>query len=30
MALGHNKEEYANPLLYGMIERGILWSIRAK
>lgn len=30
VALGHNKEEYANPLLYGIIERGILWSMRAK
>jgi len=30
LALGHNKEDYANPMLYGMIRRGILWSIRAK
>jgi type 1 glutamine amidotransferase len=30
VALGHNKEEYANPILYGIIERGILWSIRAQ
>lgn len=27
IALGHNKEEYANPLLYGMIENGILWAM---
>jgi type 1 glutamine amidotransferase len=30
VALGHNKEEYANPILYGIIERGILWSMRGK
>ena len=30
VALGHNKEEYAKPLLYGIIRRGILWSIRSK
>jgi type 1 glutamine amidotransferase len=30
VALGHNKEAYANPILYGIIRRGILWSIRAK
>jgi type 1 glutamine amidotransferase len=30
VALGHNKEEYAKPLLHGIIRRGILWSIRAK
>jgi type 1 glutamine amidotransferase len=30
LALGHNKEDYANPILYGIIRRGILWSIRAK
>jgi type 1 glutamine amidotransferase len=29
LALGHNKEDYANPLLYGIIRRGILWAIRA-
>jgi len=29
VALGHNKEEYAKPTLYGIIRRGILWSIRA-
>ena len=27
-ALGHNKEDYANPILYGIIENGILWSMR--
>ena len=30
LALGHNKEDYANPVLYGIIRRGILWSIRAR
>jgi type 1 glutamine amidotransferase len=30
VALGHNKEEYSKPMLYGIIRRGILWSIRAK
>jgi uncharacterized protein len=28
IALGHNKEDYANPLLYGMIENGILWAMK--
>ena len=27
LALGHNKEEYANPILYGIIENGILWAM---
>jgi type 1 glutamine amidotransferase len=27
LALGHNKEDYANPLLYGIIEDGILWAM---
>jgi type 1 glutamine amidotransferase len=27
LALGHNKEDYANPMLYGIIENGILWAI---
>jgi type 1 glutamine amidotransferase len=27
-ALGHNKEDYANPILYGIIENGILWATR--
>ena len=30
LALGHNKEDYANPILYGIIRRGIWWSIRSK
>jgi type 1 glutamine amidotransferase len=28
LALGHHIEDYANPMLYGIIERGILWTIR--
>lgn len=28
VALGHNKEEYENPLLYGIIENGILWAMK--
>ena len=28
LALGHNKEDYANPLLYGIIKNGILWAMR--
>ncbi len=28
LALGHNKEDYANPLLYGIIRNGILWAIK--
>ena len=27
LALGHNKDDYANPILYGIIENGILWAI---
>ena len=27
VALGHRKEDYANPVLYGIIERGILWAM---
>jgi type 1 glutamine amidotransferase len=27
IALGHNKEDYANPILYGIIEDGILWAM---
>jgi len=28
LALGHNKEDYANPLLYGIIKNGILWAMK--
>jgi type 1 glutamine amidotransferase len=28
LALGHNKEDYENPLLYGIIKRGILWAMK--
>ena len=28
LALGHNKEDYANPILYKIIENGILWAMR--
>jgi len=28
LALGHNREDYANPILYGTIEKGILWAIK--
>jgi type 1 glutamine amidotransferase len=28
LALGHNKEDYTNPILYGIIENGILWAMR--
>jgi len=27
LALGHNKEDYENPLLYGIIKNGILWAM---
>lgn len=27
LALGHNKQDYANPILYGIIENGILWAM---
>jgi type 1 glutamine amidotransferase len=30
IALGHNKEEYANPILYGIIENGIVWALKTK
>ncbi|QNI35492.1 ThuA domain-containing protein [Edaphobacter albus] len=30
LALGHRKEDYANPILYNLIRRGILWSINAQ
>jgi type 1 glutamine amidotransferase len=29
LALGHNKEDYANPLLYGIIRNGILWAMES-
>lgn len=28
LALGHNKEDYAKPILYGIIEKGILWAMK--
>jgi type 1 glutamine amidotransferase len=28
LALGHDKEFYANPILYGIIEKGILWAMK--
>jgi uncharacterized protein len=30
IALGHRKEEYSNPILYGLIENGILWAMGNK
>lgn len=30
IALGHRKEEYSNPILYGLIENGILWAMGDK
>ncbi|MDE3199700.1 MAG: ThuA domain-containing protein [Acidobacteriota bacterium] len=27
IALGHNKEDYANPMFYGILKNGILWAI---
>ncbi|MEP7000855.1 MAG: ThuA domain-containing protein [bacterium] len=30
VALGHKKEDYANPILYGIIENGILWAMGGK
>jgi type 1 glutamine amidotransferase len=30
LALGHRKEDYSNPILYNLIRRSILWSIKAK
>ena len=29
IALGHNKEDYANPILYKLIENGIVWAMTA-
>ncbi len=28
LALGHNKADYGNPILYGVIENGILWAMK--
>ncbi len=28
IALGHRKEDYANPILYNAIKQGILWAIK--
>jgi len=30
LALGHKKEDYSNPILYKLIEDGILWAIKSK
>lgn len=30
IALGHRKDDYANPILYGLIEAGILWAMAEK
>jgi type 1 glutamine amidotransferase len=30
LALGHNKEDYSNPLLYNQILGGILWAVGGK
>lgn len=30
IALGHNKEDYSNPLLYNQILGGILWAMGVK
>ncbi len=30
LALGHNKEDYVSPTLYGIIEKGILWAMKLK
>jgi uncharacterized protein len=27
ISLGHNKHDYANPILYGIIENGIQWAM---
>jgi len=29
VALGHNKEDYTNPILYGIIKNGILWASKS-
>jgi len=28
LALGHNKQDYTNPILYGIIRNGILWAMK--
>lgn len=28
LALGHNKQDYANPILYGIIRNAILWAMK--
>jgi uncharacterized protein len=30
LALGHNKEDYANPILAGIIKNGILWAMKKR
>ena len=30
LALGHNPADYKNPLLFGIIERGLLWTMQDK
>jgi type 1 glutamine amidotransferase len=30
LALGHNKEDYANPILFKIIENGILWAMKTE
>ncbi|HWA94207.1 MAG TPA: ThuA domain-containing protein [Terracidiphilus sp.] len=30
IALGHNKEDYENPMFYGILKNGILWAIGPK
>jgi type 1 glutamine amidotransferase len=30
LALGHNKQDYSNPLLYGIIRGAILWAMNPK
>lgn len=30
LALGHNKADYVNPILYNLLENGILWAMQAK
>ena len=30
VALGHRKEDYANPILYGIIANGIVWAMTGK